>query len=295
MRILNWKKTYYDYDLVLFGDNQEGNVLQYRKGYRQAIEYVLAASNRFALHMGDEMEAYWIDDPRYHPTTMESTPLEQQRRVLEDLIPLSREDRLITILYGNHSHRLYPKVGDITADTCATLGIQYGGFSCVVEFQDDHHGTQFKGFFTHGRKTIRSIADDPMRRLANEKLQLKQHLKNKMGDCLLMAKGHTHRLIIAEPHTQLYLKTEMKEVVKEDAVEQRPNISQHYTHNPPFGKQGYIHPDHRWYANTGSFLKCFGEDVSSYSEIGEYDPTELGYIVVEVRDRNIVNLRKVVV
>lgn len=286
MRILEWKTKFKDYELILFGDNQEGNVLQSRKGYRQAIDYVLAAKNRFALHMGDEQEAFWIDDPRYHPATMESTPLQQQKRVIQDLMPLAKNKRLITILYGNHTDRLYSKVGDMTAETCTALEIQYGGFACVVEFKDDQ-GIQFKGFFTHGRKTIRSIADDPTRRLANEKLQLKQHLKNKMGDCLLMAKGHTHRLIITEPQPTLYLTT--------GEQEGRPNIKQRYTHNPAFGKQGYVHPDHRWYVNTGSFLKSYGENVSSYSEIGEYDPVELGYAVVEVRDRNIVNVRKVVV
>jgi len=286
VRILPWNTTFHDYELILFGDNQEGNILQYRKGYQRAIEYILKAKNRFAIHMGDEQEAYWIDDKRYDPVILESTPLKQQANVIQDLTPLAKNKRLITILYGNHSHRLYPKIGDITEDTCGKLKILYGGFACVVQFMDKN-GIQFKGFFTHGRKMIRSIADDPTRRLANEKLQVKQHLKNKMGDCLLMAKGHTHRLIVVEPQPQLYLTTEEKDG--------RNNIGQCYTHAPPFGKAGYVHPDHRWYANTGSFLKCFGEDVTSYSEMGEYDPTELGYVVVEVRDRNITNVRKVVV
>ena len=281
MKILEWSVPS-SYELVLFGDNQEGNALQYKKGYLETILYVLSAKNRYALHMGDEMEAYWIDDPRYDPAILHQDPLAQQKSVVADLKPLAQAKRLITILYGNHSHRLYPKVGDITKDTCEEkLGIAYGGFSCVVNFQDKH-GVQFKGFFTHGRKGIRSIADDPIRREANDQLQLKQHLKNKMGDCLLMAKGHTHRLIICDPRSQLYLATE-------------PDIKEHYTHNPPFGKGGYIHPDHRYYANTGSFLKTFGEGITSYSEMGEYDPIELGYVIVEVNDRQITNIRKVVV
>lgn len=285
MRVIPWQVPD-NFDLVLFGDNQEGNILQYRKGYAQAIHYICSGKNRFGLHLGDEMEAYWLDDPRYDPVILEATPLKQQERVINDLSKPAKMKRLITILFGNHSHRLYPKVGDITENTCSKLSIPYGGFSCVVEFTDKN-GIQFKGFFTHGRKMIRSIADDPLRREANEQLQLKQHLKNKMGDCLLMAKGHTHRLIIAPPKTQLYLKTEEKEG--------RPNIKQHYTHNPPFGKGGYVHPDHRWYVNTGSFLKTFGEDVTSYSELGEYDPIELGFAIAEIRNRELVNVRKVVV
>ncbi len=281
MRILE-QSVPNSYELVLFGDNQEGNVLQYKKGYLETIQYVLDGKHRYALHMGDEMEAYWIDDPRYDPAILAEDPLAQQKNVVADLRPLVKAKRLITILYGNHSHRLYPKIGNITKDTCEEkLKIAYGGFSCVVNFQDKH-GIQFKGFFTHGRKLIRSVADDPVRREANEQLQLKQHLKNKMGDCLLMAKGHTHRLIVCDPRSQLYLATE-------------PNIKEYYTHNPPFGKGGYIHPDHRFYANTGSFLKTFDENVTSYSEMGEYDPVEMGCVVVEVNDRQITNIRKVVV
>ncbi len=268
-----------NFELILFGDNQEGNSLQYRDGYSQVIDYVLSEKNRFAIHMGDEQEAYWIDDPRYHPFIMESSPIQQQDAVIENLLPLASEKKLITLLYGNHSHRLFPKIGDITENTCKKLGIMYGGFSCVVKFIDDY-GIQFKGYFTHGKKSIRSIADDPIRRLANEQLQLKQHLKNKMGDCLLQAKGHTHRLIIVEPQPQLYLTTD------EDLIQQ------HYTEQ--MGGQ-YIHPDHRWYTNTGSFLKTFGKDVSSYSEMAEYDPVELGYVIVEIQDRKIRSMKKIVI
>lgn len=280
MQILQWSVPE-SYELILLGDNQEGNALQYKKGYQSCIDYVLNAKHRYCLHMGDEMEAYWIDDPRYSPDTLTEDPLAQQRAVVQDLTPLSKAKRLIAILYGNHSHRLYPKIGNITKDTCERLKVNYGGYSCVIEFVDKL-GVQFKGFFTHGRKLIRSIADDPVRRLANEKLQLKQHLKNKMGDCLLMAKGHCHRLIVVDPESHLYLATV-------------PDIKQKYTSNPPFGKGGYVHPDHRYYAATGSFLKTFQEGVVSYSEIGEYDPVELGYVVVEVNDRQITSIRRVVV
>jgi hypothetical protein len=130
---------------------------------------------------------------------------------------------------------------------------------------------------------IRSRADDPVRRLANEKLQLKQHLKDKMGDCLLMAKGHTHKLIVCEPMEQLFLTTEEGE------------IKQGYTGGGSGAGSGFIHPDLRWYVNTGSFLKCYGENVNSYTEIAELDPIETGYVVVEVRDRKIERVRRVVI
>lgn len=265
-----------NFDLVLFGDDQEGNVLKHRDGYQETIEYILEKKNRFALHMGDEMEGFWIDDPRYTVETITHDPLSQQRSVLSELQPLADEGRLISILYGNHTHKLLPKIGNITKDTCEKLGVPYLGFATVIEFAD-HLGVQWKGFFMHGRRTIRSIADDPIRRAANEKLQLKQSLKNKMGDCILQAMGHSHRLIISPPERNLYLTTD------------NDDIKQHYTGH--IGAK-YIHPDSRWYINTGSYLRTFGMGVTSYSELGGYDPIELGCAVVHIRDRQIVDATK---
>lgn len=268
-----------DYDLILFGDNQEGNVAQHKTGYKEVIQRILDTPKCFAIHMGDDIEAYWVDDPRYSPYTMDKSVLDQQGESITDLQPIAKKGKLISLLYGNHAHRLFPKIGDITESTCKRLGIKYGGFSCVISFIDKK-GLQFKGFFTHGRKLISSVADDPIRRKANEELQLKRHLERKVGDSILMAKGHTHKLIVAEPHPQVYLTTENEE------------IHQFYTAS---GGEGYIHPDHRWYVNTGSFLKTFQEDVITYSEVSEYDPIEIGYILVTVRDRIISSVQKVTI
>lgn len=110
-------------------------------------------------------------------------------------------------------------------------------------------------------------------------LILKRHLKHKFGDCLLMSMGHTHKLLICSPNPELYL------------TDDGSQITQKYTRSDK--ADGYIHPDHRWYINTGSFLKLYGDGVSGYAERAGYDPVELGFIVVMVRDRKIVDVRKV--
>ena len=55
----------------------------------------------------------------------------------------------------------------------------------------------------------------------------------------------------------------------------------------------YIHPDNRWYINTGSFLKSSQNGVSGYAEMFEYSPIELGFAVVEVRNKTIQNVRSI--
>ena len=280
MQIL-FQKVPPSYELILFGDNQQGNTLQYTKGFQATVDYVLAERNRCAVHMGDAVEGFWIDDPRYTPATLKEDPLTAAKEFKRIVKPMVDRNRLIALLMGNHEWSLYKKAGNITKFICEDTSIQYGGFACVINFIDKH-GLQFKGFFEHGRKLIRSVADDPVRRVANEKLQLKQHLKNKMGDTLVMAKGHIHRLIVAEPHESLWIATEEKD------------IKQKYTHSR-YKEHTYIHPDHRWYASTGSYLRTFAEGVESYSELAEYDPVELGYVIVTVEDRQVVNVRKVVI
>ena len=66
-------------------------------------------------------------------------------------------------------------------------------------------------------------------------------------------------------------------------------LIQHYTgydQNAP-----YIHPDNRWYVNTGSFCRLYVEGVSGYAERAGYDPMEIGFPVLRVRDGKIQGIR----
>jgi hypothetical protein len=135
-------------------------------------------------------------------------------------------------------------------------------------------------FLTHGYGSINSSADDGVRRKANMRLSLKRKLKDKAGDCILMGMAHTHKLIVSKPEETLYLTDNGKQ------------IKQNYTASKH--TDGYIHPDHRWYVNTGSFYRLYGKDgISGYAERAGYDPVELGYILIKVRNREIIAVEKV--
>ena len=96
-----------------------------------------------------------------------------------------------------------------------------------------------------------------------------------------MAKGHAHKLLVKKPTPTLYL------------TSSNEKIHQHYTKAGSGMKNFYIPPENRWYACTGSFLKAFEIGVSTYSEIAEYSPTELGYIKIVVQDRDVVDVQEV--
>ena len=110
-------------------------------------------------------------------------------------------------------------------------------------------------------------------------LILKRHLRFKAGDCAVMIKHHTHKLLVCKPETELYLMDDGK------------NIKQAYT---SWGQsEPYIHPDSRWYGNAGSFLKLYGKGISGYAEVLEYDPVELGFLCLIVRDKKILELKPI--
>lgn len=268
------------HELVLFGDEQVGNLLSHTEAVHELVDYIASRPSTYAIHMGDEMDAFWVDDKRFSIDTTISTPLQQQREVVRTYAPIAKSGQLFTILFGNHSARLLPKIGDITATTCKDLGIQYSGFSTVLEMYSNRtNQLLYKVFATHGKRSVFSAADDPIRQLSNMKLQLKRHLYPQAGDCLIMAKGHTHKLIVAEPEPILYM------------THNNGKIKQHYTDSIDTSGQRYIDPDLRWYVNTGSFLKSRQLGVNSYPEMAEYAPVQLGYAVVEALDGMVMNIR----
>ena len=92
---------------------------------------------------------------------------------------------------------------------------------------------------------------------------------------------NTHKLLVAKPKKKLYLTSNGND------------LEQHYTKSDQAAQ--YIHPDHRYYINTGSFMRLYLEGVSGYAERAMYDPMEMGFAVVKIRDCNIIDVDKVFV
>jgi hypothetical protein len=204
-------------------------------------------------------------------------PLRQAQAAIErrkDIAP-----KLLYMLEGNHNRSLW-RFGNLTDFICQGLGIEYGTYTTKLTVVTQDNKLMYKLFHTHGSKTITSTADDPKRRKANMELILKRQLRDKAGDCAVMAKGHAHKLLVTEPEKGLYL------------TDSGGKIKQNYTH---WGQtENYIHPDARWYGCTGSMLRLYLDGISGYAEVAEYDPVEIGCLVLIVRDRQIMELRKIV-
>lgn len=269
------------HDFILFGDNHEGSHMSHESGVDKLVSQIADCSGAYAGHVGDGIEAISIDDKRYDLTAKESIPLQQAKNFIKRVKPIA-PDKLKFELLGNHCLKLW-KFGNLAEYMAGELGIEYGTYSAIIEISDKF-GLIYRMYVSHGFGVLSSNAKDPEQRKANKAASLKQRLKNKAGDCLIMAMGHTHQLIVVPPTEEL--------------------IMEHSTGKPKQAYIGqgnatdkYIEPNRRWYVNTGSLYKLYTDDieVSGYGEIKGYDPTELGYPVIEVRDRKVTNIRKVTV
>lgn len=282
-----------NFELILFGDDQEGNAAKSLGKYEGCIDYICASPDRFGIHMGDAFDAFWIDDKRYDEITTKSRPKEQMRQTVLQLAPLAKTGRLLSKLKGNHEKTLEMKLqrlgveSDVNEQICAELrqmsGTIYpinGTYSNKIEFLDAKQKLMFKAFLTHGRKKISSVSPDPHRKKANMQYRLKLILQEFAGDCILMVMAHIHLVLTTLPLPSVYL------------TSKGGKLKQHYT-KAGGGPEEYIHPDHRFYGCSGSFLRTFVEDMETYSEMSQYNPTELGYLKAIVRDRTLVDLQEV--
>jgi len=273
-----------NHNIFLFGDKHDGSVLSFDKGWNQLSDMMNSeydgCSNNYGVDVGDCIEAIMVDDSRFSEDKLtEARPLAQVKMAVKRRKPIAH--MLLTILMGNHERKQW-RFGNLTKEEiCEQLGVDYGTYTCKISIKDKRDKLLYKLYATHGFRNISSTADDPKRRRVNMQLILKRHLKFKAGDCAVMVKGHTHKLMVCKPEAELYLTDDGK------------RLKQHYT---SWGQnENYIHPDARWYGNTGSFLRLHGEGISGYAEIMEYDPVELGFLVLKVRGQKIVSLDTVIV
>jgi len=268
-----------NHNVFLFGDVHIGNVLRHKKGFDKLKHMMnseydgIPAKHNFGIDHGDIIEAITIDDPRISLEAIPNAiPTAQMKQAIKEYQPIAH--KLLFMLEGNHPLKLW-RFGPITQLIADELKVPYGTWSAKLVARDKRGQLLYKSFHTHGRKSITSTADDPKRRIVNQRLILKRHLKFKMGDCILMCKGHVHKLIVCGPENELYI------------TDDGTKIKQAYTMDHVNQTDEFIPWDHRTYVCTGSFVKLYGDNMSGYAEIAEYDPIEIGFAVARIRNRKL--------
>lgn len=274
-------------NIFQFGDSHEGVLLRHKDGWDQMVDMMLSnydginAKHNFGIDHGDIIDAIHPDDKRFDGVTVTNTITAQQ-----DEAVLNREkiaDKLIVILNGNHPQKLW-KYGPITENVCTKLNVPYGTWTSRITYTKANGDVMFKQFAAHGYGSLNSTIDDPEDRENSLKRSLRKKLSRKAGDCVIQSMGHTHKLLIKGPKADLYIGDDGQKT------------KQHYTDIDELDISGktYIDPYRRWYINTGSFYKIYADGVSGYAEIAGYDPLELGYAILKVRNGRPVDIDKIV-
>ena len=280
-------KVSINFNLFLTGDWHGGSVFQHKTGVGQFLDHVnssidgLPVKNNKVVEQGDDIEAIDDLDPRFRKETERGSVLEQ----IKDAKKIRRGIRqhYVVKLIGNHELKKW-HFGNITKEICDDINVPYGGMWCKITYLNRRNDILFKHFATHGKKPIRSTADDPKRRRTNKQLILKRLLKGKCGDAILMSRSHTHWLDRLPPEHDMYQADDGKQTF------------QNWTKADHTAE--YIHPDLRWYVSCGSLLNPFiaNEGIISYAEAADYDPDNwIGYMLCKVRNGKIQEIEPVVV
>lgn len=273
-----------DCDIAFLGDDHKGLVSRCDQAVESAIAWIAAKKNRRFCHLGDATESRTIDHKFFDLDNTElSIPMLQVKAEAAQFKPIA--PKCLAWLMGNHEWSV-SKTLDMTAEILTKMKIpdRHGGLACKLLLSDEKTGeTICKVYLQHKtRGRFVSQAKDHEQRVANIRASVKISLMHKACDCHLMVCGHAHQVVVVPPSHILGVKDDgegLGQVYLDDLI-------------PP-SEAVYIDPNQRWYACSGSFLQTSVVGIDTYAERAGYDPVELGYVIAEIRDGVLSNLKPV--
>jgi len=257
-----------------------------REAFNKLLDEVENDNNARLFLKGDLVDCITPSDSRFSSHSVDITNGHRNAQDHADLLiaDLKRvAHKILFLQWGNHEFKI-ANTFDITKYMCKELDVKFGGYIAVATFRNDsRRGHLFKILATHGRKSISSLAKDPIQSEANMKASLKKHLDSmRFTDCIYQTMGHAHKLIVVEP-------TINKEVMLTTTTK---NIKQDYRSPVPQNSK-YIPSECRYFVCSGTFLKTFAPSgLTNYAEMAQYGPVELGCAEIVVQDGAIVNVKK---
>lgn len=268
------------------GDVHKGPNGFHEEAFERMISEVRNDDNARLLLKGDIIDCITPTDKRFSVHSLDvkdghRTPQDHADRFCEMVSDIKH--KILAIQWGNHEFHI-ANTFDITKYMCDKLGVTFGGYTAVLTFRNKaQHKYLFKWLATHGRKSIKSAAKDPIQATANMQASLKNNLAAmKFDDCVYQTMGHTHKLIVVNPT-----------VNNEVSLTTTPTkIKQNYRSLVP-QNAAYIPPECRWFVNTGSFLKTFAAPgMASYAELAQYGPVEIGCVECVIENGMIAEVKK---
>ncbi len=242
----------YDFHVGAFGCDHE--LLE------RQVNHVLNDDDGYCVLGGDLCECINKKDRRsdnanIHPMFRDTTNnlLGEQERYLRKLIkPLADEGKVLANLLGNHEWALALKDDlNITENLCTDLNLPYGGYSCVIAItfrRTKSNSCNVLIHAHHGKLGGRSKA--------GKVTALERQSQNVEG-CHIIIRGHGHEKVLV-PDSRVGIAF---------APDGRPILRQRKI----------------VLGASGAYLKILEAGTTSYAEIAEYKPTDLGAIYAEIQ------------
>jgi len=272
--------------LYLFGDTHVGNESSSDATIESFVRQVKGTKQGFASLGGDQFECIAVKDKRYaHDTHSTATRWGHQRDHLINLLdPLGR--RLKWALDGNHEKTI---ANDylINEDLRKHFNTHDAGEGFTYTIKALFPG--FRLLDWHGMGSVNSKAGDAHQRERNDEIKVKRKLRDlPADDCEVNIMHHIHKMRISKPIVALNMVTDPT----------RCNLEQTYTEPSRIWidkkKEIYRIPEEeRWYASSGAALKTYDEGISGYGEVLGFRATEMGCIVVRVKNDKVQTVEKV--
>jgi len=262
----------------------------HKAGVRKMIQFVIDENNAgrptYLNLKGDLIEAIVPGDKRFNTLTRDidfPTPEATAKALIRELYPV--REFILAIGDGNHELKLsnIMNFGRYMADQ---LGVPHGAYTYITEFRDGDNKKLFKTFSSHGSGRLPKGAKDPIQREANRKAHLKRKLEaTGFFDCVYKSMGHTHQLLVVLPtYMNSNILTTRNNQIHQNLI---PRVKQN---------ANYIPSEQCYFANTGGFLKLYsppGLGITGYAEMALMEPTDLGWVEMEIVGGELVGVEAV--
>ena len=273
-----------NFELVLAGDFHVGNADISEHKIQRLKAKLKAKKNIFMSLGGDQLEAIDVSDKRFnldeHTGGGMSSRIDMQRNAfIEYFTEVS--DKILWILDGNHEVKWWNQFRPSNDIAEAFKTTYANGAMCKAIFPG------FRLLDWHGCGYINSKAGDSAQRASNNRISLKRKLRDLPGaDCEVVSCHHFHKIIVAPPN-------EIMEMISD---KENSKLVSHYTKPQRIWidqkKDLYRLPeDDKWFVCSGSFLRSYVEGRMSYAERFGYKPTQLGVLIVKVKNDKVVDIQ----
>ena len=248
------KRVYFIYDAHVGAFGCDHDLLE------KQVKHVLNDDDGYCVLGGDLCECINKRDRRsdyagLHPMFKDNCNnlLGEQERYLRNLIkPLADEGKVLANLAGNHEWNLALKDElNITENLCTDLDLPYGGYSCVIVLTFRRNKSDSRNVLIHahhGKLGGRSKA--------GKVTALERQSQNVEGMHVLI-RGHGHeKVLVPDSRVGIAFANDGKPILRQRKVV---------------------------LGASGAYLKILEAGTTSYAEVGEYKPTDLGAIYAEIQ------------